>query len=408
MKRAAQTILVGNQLKKNTSLPREWSRPELPHIDPRVDSLVFQQFEIDYAVAPTPKDLSLGTTGWGAVIRCYGVTKEGNSVLCLIHGFLPYFYVKAPPGFSKEHCNSFKAALNNEVALKAKPDNFSRNDKSDKQPILLVEIVQSQSIMGYSETQSDFIKITTRLPKSVPVARAVLEGGFRFSGFPVRCYPTFESNIVFTLRYMIDAKMVGCGWIEIPPMKYTVKNGDDKISKCQIEVDVNFKDVVCHEAEGKWSENSKFRVLSFDIECAGRKGHFPEPEVDPVIQIANVVKVFGEEKYIATNVFNLRGCSNIAGTDVRCFSTEKELLLAWSEFINAIDPDLFTGYNISVFDFPYLMNRAKALGIQEEFSGFGRLRKKNAYIRATTFSSKAYGTRESFELRKLSVALFHN
>jgi len=32
-----------------------------------------------------------------------------------------------------------------------------------------------------------------------------------------------------------------------------------------------------------------FRILSFDIECAGRKGIFPEPEKDPVIQIANMV-----------------------------------------------------------------------------------------------------------------------
>ncbi len=32
------------------------------------------------------------------------------------------------------------------------------------------------------------------------------------------------------------------------------------------------------------------RILSFDIECAGRKGVFPEPEKDPVIQIANMVR----------------------------------------------------------------------------------------------------------------------
>ena len=31
------------------------------------------------------------------------------------------------------------------------------------------------------------------------------------------------------------------------------------------------------------------RILSFDIECAGRKGIFPEPQHDPVIQIANMV-----------------------------------------------------------------------------------------------------------------------
>lgn len=37
------------------------------------------------------------------------------------------------------------------------------------------------------------------------------------------------------------------------------------------------------------------RILSFDIECAGRKGIFPEANVDPVIQIASVVKVQGKQ-----------------------------------------------------------------------------------------------------------------
>ena len=41
--------------------------------------------------------------------------------------------------------------------------------------------------------------------------------------------------------------------------------------------------------EGEWSDIAPFRILSFDIECAGRKGIFPEPEKDPVIQIANMV-----------------------------------------------------------------------------------------------------------------------
>jgi DNA polymerase delta subunit 1 len=37
------------------------------------------------------------------------------------------------------------------------------------------------------------------------------------------------------------------------------------------------------------------RILSFDIECQGRKGHFPEAEHDPVIQIANSLSVYGKE-----------------------------------------------------------------------------------------------------------------
>ena len=50
---------------------------------------------------------------------------------------------------------------------------------------------------------------------------------------------------------------------------------------------------------GEWQKIAPFRILSFDIECAGRKGIFPEPEHDPVIQIANVVTVQGETRCVA-------------------------------------------------------------------------------------------------------------
>lgn len=32
------------------------------------------------------------------VLRAFGVTDEGISVCCHIHGFAPYFYTPAPPG----------------------------------------------------------------------------------------------------------------------------------------------------------------------------------------------------------------------------------------------------------------------------------------------------------------------
>lgn len=50
-----------------------------------------------------------------------------------------------------------------------------------------------------------------------------------------------------------------------------------------------FDSFISHAPEGNWSKIAPLRILSFDIECAGRKGIFPEASVDPVIQIANMV-----------------------------------------------------------------------------------------------------------------------
>ena len=65
---------------------------------------------------------------------------------------------------------------------------------------------------------------------------------------------TYESNIAYTLRFMIDTKVlhnvisskpdliveqvVGMNWIEVPAGKYSLKTGKSKKSKCQIELSV--------------------------------------------------------------------------------------------------------------------------------------------------------------------------
>lgn len=45
-----------------------------------------------------------------------------------------------------------------------------------------------------------------------------------------------------------------------------------QVSLCQYEVDVGWTDLISHPAEGDWQRIAPLRVLSFDIECAGRKG----------------------------------------------------------------------------------------------------------------------------------------
>lgn len=42
------------------------------------------------------------------IMRLFGITEEGNSICCHVHGFSPYFYVDAPKGFKPEHCQQFK------------------------------------------------------------------------------------------------------------------------------------------------------------------------------------------------------------------------------------------------------------------------------------------------------------
>jgi DNA polymerase delta subunit 1 len=136
------------------------------------------------------------------------------------------------------------------------------------------------------------------------------------------------------------------------------------------------------------------RILSFDIECAGRKGIFPEPEKDPVIQIANMVVRQGEREPFIRNVFTLDTCAQIVGSQVISCAKEQDLLGQWANFVRESDPDIITGYNINNFDLPYLINRAKTLRVAN-FNFLGRMIDTPSQIKESVLQSKQMGRREN-------------
>ncbi len=183
-------------------------------------------------------------------------------------------------------------------------------------------------------------------------------------------------------------------WVEVPHSKYHMISQRDRHSNCQIEAYVHYRDLIAHSNDGEWAKMAPLRILSFDIECAGRKGVFPEANQDPVIQIANVVTRYGEEKPFVRNVFVLDTCSLIVNTQIFEFDAEDKMLLAWRDFLEKVDPDVIIGYNIANFDFPYLLDRAKHVKCTK-FPFFTRLHSLQSYAKDQSFSSKQMGNRES-------------
>lgn len=180
-------------------------------------------------------------------------------------------------------------------------------------------------------------------------------------------------------------------WVEAPANRYQLVS--NKQSNCQIEAEVSYRDLISHKPVGEWSKMAPLRILSFDIECAGRKGIFPEPEHDPVIQIANVVTRYGEKKPFVRNVFCLDKTSSIVATQIREFDREEKMLSSWRDFVEEVDPDIITGYNIANFDFPYLLDRAKSLKVHG-FEFWSRT-KVRSVAKDSNFSSKQMGNRDT-------------
>ncbi len=118
---------------------------------------------------------------------------------------------------------------------------------------------------------------------------------------------------------------------------------------------------------------------------------FPPIEGDPVIQIASVVYRYGDPGVSYRHIVTLDTCDPIEGAEVISCKDEADVLLEWSKFINKLDPDIMTGYNIFGFDYSFLYYRAKELGVLSEFTKISRLPDYEAVLLEKKLASAALG-----------------
>ncbi|KEG11952.1 DNA polymerase delta catalytic subunit [Trypanosoma grayi] len=366
------------------------SRPPPPADYLRRD-LLFQLLDCCQTKGSAHNTVSSVRHAENPIVRLYGVTAEGHSVLVHCYNYEPYLWIKAPQGWLPVYTQTLMNELNTQLDTQTHATST----------VVRIEVHKRQSIMHYqSGGLSDHLKIVVQLPQHIPKLRSLLsDRGVACAGAweGVRVFSTFESNVIFPLRFLVDHGLGGCNWITVPAEELcpaTVRT-----STCQIEVCCSHEAVHNHEAVGQYLSIAPFRILSVDIECQGRKGLFPEPEKDPVIQIANHCINYGNEtEPLTRTVFTLKSCGAIAGAQVCSYETETEMLLAWVRFVKAIDPDILTGYNICNFDFPYLLNRGVALKINDAFHYWGRQINERTVPREKKFQSKQMGNREYTEL----------
>ncbi|ESN89921.1 hypothetical protein HELRODRAFT_91243 [Helobdella robusta] len=384
-----------DELNKIDSCNATWCRPPLPNnFHPNQDSLTFQQFDIDHHISKPVFAIPGSSIDNIPIITMYGVTMEGHSVAAHVHGFHPYLFVYAPDGFKDEDCEQFREAFNKAIkTMKASQD--------ATHAVIGVEVLMKKNVYGYQgKFFSKFLKISLLLPSMMGTARKLLEQGFTCPGYPQTPFKLFESNVDFDTRFMVDLDIQGCSWVGIPAGKYRMRSDDGRNNdlkqktRCQIEVDVRLSDVIAYPVEGEWLKLAPFRILSFDIECAGRKGIFPEPNVDSVIQIANVVVKQGDKEPFIRNVMTLNSCAPIVGAQVLSFEKEADLINKWAEFVRQVDPDIITGYNIQNFDLTYLLKRAEHLKLKH-FPYLGRITGVRSEVKSHILQSKQMGRREN-------------
>ena len=282
------------------------------------------------------------------IIRGYGVTEDGNSICIHIEGFKPYFFFKIPQDWDNKKFDEFKRNILKLV------------DENQRDGLVDAGIIKKKEFYGFTNNELfnygifvfknqsvyyTFLKIMRE--KKISVRKWNKE--FDFSN------KLYETKVSSLLRFFHVKNIDPSGWLKIEAGKY--RRNIPSLTRTQIDISLNYNDII------KVERNSVAKILiaSFDIECCSEDGSFPkfDRKNDPIIQIGTTVYVFGETECRYQYIATLNKCDPIEGAHVESFYTEKDLILGWAKFIEKLDPDIMTGYNIWGFDWEYIYKRAE-------------------------------------------------
>jgi DNA polymerase elongation subunit (family B) len=134
-------------------------------------------------------------------------------------------------------------------------------------------------------------------------------------------------------------------------------------------------DIMCDK---KFEREGKINELIRSL-----RNNFPALEGDKVTFIGSTLLRYGETEPYLNHCIVLNSCDQmpVANSQIETYSSEKDVLLAWTRLVQRENPDIIIGYNIFSFDYEFMFRRAQELSCVEEFL---KLSRNNNEICATT------------------------
>jgi len=297
------------------------------------------------------------------LISIFGKTEDGKSV-CVTTAFQPYFFVKLPPGTKRSDVDDIYEKL---CAM-----------KKTKDCVTSYSLTKQKDVWGFQNNEECFFM---HLNFSNLEARRRVNSAFSYTP-EFEKYQVYEANLDPVLRLMHRTGIQSTGWLD---------TGSECARSREANVDI---DLWCND----WrqlkpvdrDDIAPFVVASFDIECHSSTGKFPDADVpgDACFQIGISLCTFGtDEPYERTCLCY----KQTSGEDVASFDTERELLLAFRDYVQRHDVDILTGWNIFGFDLAYLHKRAAKNRCGWEFSQLGKLKAAQSNLVQKKLSSSALG-----------------
>ena len=302
------------------------------------------------------------------IIRIFGKTIDGKSV-CVMTSFTPYFFIKIPKGTLKD---AMIACIE-----KACPDVIVRCD-----------VVKAKDVWGFQNGEEClFLQVFCH---NLAMRRRL---GYRLrkpvKGLDKKLH-IYESNVDPVLRLMHRTGIQSTGWIDTSDAECTrtYHTTADIELKCKEWKDLKPIDT---------TDIAPFVVASVDIECHSSTGKFPDPMVpgDACFQIAISLVHFGSDEPFDKTCLCFKKTDNVLeGCTIKSFDTEREMLMAYTEYLHEHDVDIITGWNIFGFDLEYIMERAILTKCPLDFFKMSKIREYTCNLSRKKLSSSALGDNE--------------
>ena len=301
------------------------------------------------------------------LISIFGKTNEGKSV-CVTTSFTPYFFMKLPKKTSQMDIRNL----------------YTKIDKVCPECLISYDIVQSKDVWGFQNNEK-FIFMQLNF-KNLAARRMVNGRLKRTLPDEAMKYKVYESNLDPVLRLMHRTNIQSTGWMD---------SGDTCVRSHLAHVNI---DLFCND----WKtlkpvdipETAPFVVASVDIECNSSTGKFPDADVkdDACFQIAVSLTHFGSDvPYDKTCFCYKKTDSNLEGSIIKSYETEREMLMAFKEYLMEKDIDIITGWNIFGFDLEYIMKRAVMTKCDQTFYEMGKMKNHSCELVYKKLSSSALG-----------------
>ena len=191
---------------------------------------------------------------------------------------------------------------------------------------------------GYETLDGDnAVRVYTNLPEQVPDVRELFD-------------EHFEADVLYERRFLIDTGVTTGVHIELSATRPTLCGGDHRVDVSAVSP--------CDRPQ------IYPRVCTVDIEVASEDG-FPDAEdaSDPVVSI--VAHDSYSDEYTGWLLRPDNEPVDVAGVcdETHVFGEEDRLLDDFNSYVEAYEPDIFTGWFSNDFDAPYLINRCRELSV---------------------------------------------